>query len=149
MLTSDIDVFGKDIAFLWRAKLAAIRAWLNGAEFHLTSKGIHIILPDGDDSDFDIRAFYCDDPIRIEMDEERIKHNLEIGVLFVAKSGKHVYVTRDISLVLDHLDHVFFNVKSKKKKRWFGWGRRRKLVVEKVRRSKSEHRMIRYYLKRA
>jgi hypothetical protein len=147
MLTSDIDVFGKDIAFLWKAKLTAIRAWLNGAEFHLTSKGIHIILPQGDDSDFDIRAFYCDDMHRIEMDEERIKHNLEIGVLFVAKSGKHVYVTRDISLVLDHLDHVFFNVKSQK--RWYGWGKRKRLVVEKVRRSRSEHRIIRYYLKRA
>jgi hypothetical protein len=147
MLTADIDVLGKPFEFLWRAKLSAIRAWLNGAEFHLTSKGIHIILPDGDDSEFDIRAFYCDDPIRIEMDEERIKHNLEIGVLFTAKSGKKVAVTDNIDQVLDHLDYVFFNVRSIR--RWFGWGRRKRLVLEKVRRSRSEHRLLRYYRKRA
>jgi hypothetical protein len=146
MLTADIDVLGKPFAFLWKAKLAAIRAWLNGAEFHLTSKGIHIILPCGDDSDFDTRAFYCDDIHRIEMDEERIKHDLEIGVLFTAKSGRKVAVTDSIDQVLDHLDYVF-NVKVIR--RWFGWGRRKRLVVEKVRRSRSEHRLLRYYRKRA
>ena len=143
MLTSDIDVVGKSIDYLHRAKLAVLRAWLRGARFHLTSKGVHILIKDGDDRNFDERLFYCDDINRVMMDEERIRHGIEIGVLFVAKNGKRVVETDNVDSVLEHLDYVFFNVKAVR--RWTGWGKRRRMVLRKVRRKKQEMMEIMRY----
>jgi len=147
MLTSDIDVYGKNLEYLWRAKLAVLRAWLNGAEFHLTSKGVHILIPHGSDENFDERLFFCDDIRRVEMDEERLKYGIRIGVLFIAKNKKRVIVANDVDAVLDHLDYVFFCKKSKR--RCYGWGRRKRVWIEKVRRSKKEQKLILQYRKRA
>jgi len=74
---ADVDLYAID---WWRACLALLRAEAAEAKVVITAHGFHIYgIP---------RWLAYDDPKRWEMDMERARHGLPVGVLFVGKNGE-------------------------------------------------------------
>jgi len=74
---ADIDLYAVD---WWRAALALLRAEAVGAKVVITAHGYHL---------YGVPRWYAfDDPMRWEMDEERARHGLPTGVLFIGKCGR-------------------------------------------------------------
>jgi len=69
------------------------------AFYHLTNKGVHILIPELPNCET-LRRLFGDDEVRIEMDIERDRHGLASNVVFDAKCGKRYRVTNNIDEVM-------------------------------------------------
>jgi len=73
--------------------------------FHLTNKGVHILIPELPNNEV-LRRLFGDDEMRIDMDKERDKHGLESNVVFDAKCGKRYEVTKNLDKVIEWIREV-------------------------------------------
>ena len=107
-LRVDIDL---DRVEAWDAILATLRASIyKTAIYHLTKKGIHIEIFELPCLE-NLRRLFFDDPQRIEMDAERSRYGLTTNVLFVAKDGHKVEITRNVEVVLEWIEELKKRVK--------------------------------------
>lgn len=102
MLKIDLDVDRLD---KWSMMYLCWKAYFRGAYYHLTEHGVHIILPNVRETPL-LRLMYGDDIIRLEMDMERERKGFSeaCNILFVAKNGKKVKVTKKIDEVIEWIE---------------------------------------------
>jgi hypothetical protein len=80
--------------------------------FHLTNKGVHICIPELPDC-YVLRLMFSDDPVRVDMDEERKRYGLPTNVCFLTKNRRKVEVTRNIDLVLWWIEDLKASLKKR------------------------------------
>ena len=96
-LKIDLDLTDKDE---WTATYYCLKTLpYKSTYFHLTSKGVHILIPELPNDEV-LRRLYGDDEMRIIMDKEREKHGLESNVVFLAKNSRRYEVTNNIDEVM-------------------------------------------------
>ena len=96
-LKIDLDLTDKD---KWTATYYCLKSLpYKSTYFHLTNKGVHILIPELPNNEV-LRRLFGDDEMRIIMDEERERHGLESNVVFDAKCGKRYRVTNNIDEVM-------------------------------------------------
>jgi hypothetical protein len=102
-LKIDLDLTDKDewLAIYYCLKTLAYKT----AYFHLTNKGVHILIPELPDCEA-LRRLFGDDEMRIQMDKERELHGLESNVVFIAKCGKRYEVTNSLDRVIEWIAEV-------------------------------------------
>jgi len=97
-LKIDLDLTDKDA---WTATYYCLKTLAySSTYFHLTNKGVHIIIPELPDHEV-LRRLFGDDEIRIQMDKERELHGIESNVVFIAKCGKRYEVTKSLDRVIE------------------------------------------------
>jgi hypothetical protein len=102
-LKIDLDVTDKGE---WISTYYCLKALpYKNAFFHLTNKGVHILIPELPNRE-SLRRLFGDDDMRIVMDIERDKHGLESNVVFDAKNGKRYEVTKSIERVIEWIKEV-------------------------------------------
>jgi hypothetical protein len=102
-LKIDLDLTDKDA---WTATYYCLKTLAYPSTyFHLTNKGVHIIVPELPDHEV-LRRLFGDDEIRIQMDRERARHGLESNVVFIAKCGKRYEVTKSLDRVIEWIVEV-------------------------------------------
>jgi hypothetical protein len=109
-LKIDLDVTekGEWLSMYYCLKALAYKS----AFYHLTNKGVHILIPELPNCET-LRRLFGDDEMRIDMDIERDRHGLESNVVFNAKNGKRYEVTKDIEKVITWIEEL----KTKMKRR--------------------------------
>ena len=107
-LRIDIDL---DVTDAWSATLSVLRAsTYKSTIYHLTQKGVHIEIPELPSLE-NLRRLFNDDPRRINMDLERQRHNVVSNVLFIAKDGHKVEITKNVERVIEWIEELKKKVK--------------------------------------
>jgi hypothetical protein len=102
-LKIDLDLTDKDE---WTAMYYCLKTIpYKSTYFHLTNKGVHILIPELPDCEV-LRRLFGDDEIRITMDRERRQHGLESNVVFIAKNNKRYEVTKSLEKVIEWIVEV-------------------------------------------
>jgi hypothetical protein len=102
-LKVDIDL---DRVDAWTATYQALKGLAYPSTYyHLTNKGIHICIPELPDC-YTLRLMFSDDPVRVDMDEERKRNGLPTNVCFLTKNRRKVEVTKNIDLVISWVEDI-------------------------------------------
>jgi len=102
-LKVDIDLYETSVLDAFRQCVKALK--YPSSYFHLTAHGVHIIIPELP-NDYNLRLYFMDDYNRIQMDMIRERRNYPVNVLFIAKNGRLVTVTKNIEEVYRWLRDV-------------------------------------------
>jgi hypothetical protein len=102
-LKIDLDLTDKDA---WTVTYYCLKASIyKSTYFHLTNKGVHILIPELPNNEV-LRRLYGDDEMRIIMDKERELHGLESNIVFIVKCGKRYEVTKSLDRVIEWIVEV-------------------------------------------